>query len=331
MRVLVTGATGALGSALVRALTVAGFGVKALVRRPQASASPGHEWCVGDLADRASLDRAVAGVDAAVHLAALLHVTNPAPELRAEYHRVNVEGTQSLTDAAVRAGVRRFLLASTTSVYGPRPEAADESTPPAPDSWYAESKLAAEAVALANHQPGAFDVSVLRLSAVYGPRIKGNYQRLLHALAAGRYLPLGSGLNRRSLVYEEDAAAAFVTALSHPAAAGRIFNVTDGTPHRLRDIVGAMCRALGRAEPKIAMPVRPAIVGVRVLERLARAVGRTPPITAATLAKYLEDSAVDAGRIARELAFMPRVDLEAGWRNTVQALRDVGQLPGGAR
>ncbi len=329
MRVLVTGATGALGPSLVKALTLAGFDVRALARHPPAPAGP--EWCIGDLTDRASLDRAVRGVDATVHLAALLHITNPPPELRTAYHDVNVEGTRALTDAASQAGVRRLVLASTTSVYGPTPAPADESKPTAPDSWYAESKLAAEAAALALHRPGTFDVSVLRLSAVYGPRIKGNYQRLLHALAAGRYLPLGPGLNRRSMVHEDDAAAAFVTALGHPAAAGRIFNVTDGAPHRLRDIVAAMCAALGRAEPKLALPVMPAIAGVRVLERLARIVGRTPPITAATLAKYLEDSVVDASRITRELAFVPRVGLDAGWCSTVRALRALGQLPGGAR
>ena len=326
-----TGATGALGPATVKASAAAGFNVRVLTRRVELPAPAGVETCTGDLTDRASLERAVQGVDAVVHLAALLHITDPPPDMRATYHRVNVDGTRHLAEAAMQAGVRRFVLASTTAVYGPSPTPATESTAPAPDSWYAESKLAAEHAVFAAHRPGAFDVCVLRLSAVYGPRIKGNYQRLLHALAAGRFIPLGPGLNRRSLVYEDDAAAAFVTALAHPAAAGRLFNVSDGTPHRLRDIIRSICTALGRTEPLVSIPVAPALAGVRAMERLARLVGRTPPVRVATLAKYLEDSVVDAARLTRELAFVPSVNLDAGWRRTVETLRASGLLPAGAR
>jgi UDP-glucose 4-epimerase len=313
---------------VVRALATAGFAVRALARRP-APAEPGIEWYAGDLTDRASLGGAVRGMHGVVHLAALLHIPDPPPDMRVTYQHVNVDATRWLAEAAAQAGVRRFVLASTTAVYGPSATPATESTPPAPGSWYAESKLAAEGTVLAAHRPGVYDVSVLRLSAVYGPRIKGNYQRLLQALAAGRFIPLGPGANRRSLVYEDDAAAAFVTALQHPGAAGRLFNVSDGTPHRLRDIVRAMCSALGRAEPRFFVPAGPALAGVRVLERLVRLVGRTPPVTTATLTKYLEESVIDTSRLARELAFVPRVDLEAGWRETVLALRASGLLPAG--
>lgn len=331
MRVLVTGATGALGPAMIRALRAAGHEVRALARRPVAPELAGIESCAGDLTDLASLDRAVLGMDAVVHLAALLHITNPPPDMRTTYHRINVAGTRWLAEAAERAGVRRFVLASTTAVYGPSTTPATESTPAAPESWYAESKLAAERAVFEVHRAGAFDVSVLRLSAVYGPRIKGNYERLLRALAAGRFIPLGPGLNRRSLVYEDDAAAAFVTTLEHPRAPGGLFNVSDGTPHALRDIVRAMCAALGRAEPAISIPITPALAGVRLVERFARLFGLAPPATASTLAKYLEDSVVDTTRLARELGFRARVDLDAGWRSTVQALRLSGQLPAGAR
>jgi UDP-glucose 4-epimerase len=169
------------------------------------------------------------------------------------------------------------------------------------------------------------------LSAVYGPRIKGNYQRLVHGLASGRFVPLGPGTNRRSLVFEDDAAAAFVAALQQPAAAGRVFNVSDGTAHRLRDIIDAICAALGRRAPTITIPVMPAMLGVRIVEQLGRLAGRTPPITSATLSKYLEDSVVDSGRIVRELGYVPRFDLATGWRLTVEALRASGALPPGGR
>jgi nucleoside-diphosphate-sugar epimerase len=109
-----------------------------------------------------------------VQLAALLHIPDPPPDMRTTYHHVNVDAPRWLAEAAAQAGVRRFVLASTTAVYGPSTTPATESTPPAPSSWYAESKLAAEGTVLAAHRPGVYDVSVLRLSAVYGHRIKGS-------------------------------------------------------------------------------------------------------------------------------------------------------------
>lgn len=326
-RVLVTGATGALGPATLRALAAAGHRVRALVRTPAAVVADGVEPWVGDLTDRASLDRAMLDVDAVVHLAALLHVVHPPPGLRADYHRVNVDGTRALAAAAGQAGVRRLVFASTAAVYGPTPVPALETTAPAPDSWYAESKLAAEAALLAAHRPGTFDVTILRLSAVYGPRVKGNYQRLLRMLAAGRFVPIGSGANRRSLIHEDDAATALATATVHHAAPGSVFNVSDGTPHQLRQIIAAMCLALGRPEPRLAIPAGPAIAAARLVEWTCGLAGRRPPRAAAMLAKYREESVVDASRIARQLGFVAGVDLAAGWQSTVRELRAAGALP----
>lgn len=331
-RVLVTGATGALGPATVRALTTAGHRVRVLVRTPAAAVAAGIEPCIGDLTDRASLDRATRDADAVVHLAALLHVVHPPPGMRAEYHRVNVDGTRALAEAAAQAGVRRFVFASTAAVYGPTPVPAVETTPAAPDSWYGESKVAAEATLLEAHRPGTFDVTILRLSAVYGPRIKGNYQRLLHTLAAGRFVPIGAGTNRRSLLHEDDAAAAFALAAVHRAAPGLVFNVSDGTPHELRQIIAAMCRALGRPDPRVAIPSGPAIAAARLAGWLCGLAGDPPPRAAATLAKYLEESVVDTSRIAQHLGFAARIDLLTGWHTTVRELRAAGALPpGGAR
>jgi nucleoside-diphosphate-sugar epimerase len=88
--------------------------------------------------------------------------------------------------------------------------------------------------------------TVLRLRAVYSSRIKGNYERLTHALARNRFIPIGNGLNRRTLVYDKDVSGAAVLAVSHPAAVGRVFNVTDGEFHTLNEIIEFICSALGR-------------------------------------------------------------------------------------
>ncbi|MGE0813632.1 MAG: NAD-dependent epimerase/dehydratase family protein [Vicinamibacterales bacterium] len=330
-RVLVTGATGALGPAVIAALQARGRAVRALVRPRAAGVGPGVEWVEGDLTDQASLARAVHDVDAVVHLAALLHIVNPAPALRPRYQAVNVDGTAALVEAARAAGARRFVFAGTAAVYGPTAVAVDESAPPAPDSWYAASKLEAEARVLAAHRPGAFQATVLRLSAVYGPRVKGNYQRLLQALAARRYVPIGAGRNRRSLIYETDAAEAFAAAVDIDAAGPAVFNVSDGTPHALAAIVEAMCRALGRPAPRFAVPAGPVRAVARLASVACRTVGLPPPGVVSSLTKYFESSVVDAARASRALGVRPVVDLDTGWRRTVDALRAAGSLPGAGR
>lgn len=326
-RILVTGATGALGPAVVRTLLDRGHQVRILVRRTDSPRDSRVDAVVGDLTDVAALDRAVEGIDAVVHLAALLHVVDPTPALRPVYQAVNVDATIALADAARRAGARRFVLASTTAIYGPTSAAASETTPAAPDSWYAESKLAAETAVMARHHTGQFDTVVLRLCAVYGPRIKGNYQRLLRALAAGRFVPIGPGRHHRSLVFEDDAAVAFALAVAPAPAPRGIFNVTDGTPHELRTIIAAMCRALGRPAPRVAMPVAPVRLAASLVAATSRVAGRRPPSAVGALLKYLEPSVVDGGRFVREVGFHAGVDLESGWRRTVEALRATGALP----
>ncbi len=168
-------------------------------------------------------------------------------------HRVNVAGTERVIDRCLKHNVRRLVLFSTIAVYGPTgTEPATEATPPAPDTPYAETKLMAErAVLSAVRSDGVGLGCVLRMAAVYGDRVKGNYRLLLQALSRRRHIPIGRGNNRRTLVYDRDAARAAVLALAHEAAAGVLFNVTDGRMHTMREILATMCLALGRRPPRM--------------------------------------------------------------------------------
>jgi len=198
--VLVTGASGALGPQVVAALAAAGYAVRVLVRQ---SPSPGRlpggvDVQLGDITDASAVAAAMAGCQAVVHMAALLHIVDPAPALRAEYERINVGGTANIVAAALSAGVARLIFFSTIAVYGDSGgQILDENTRPQPTTLYGQSKLAAEQiVAQARCADGQPLGVILRLSAVYGAGVKGNYERLLHALARDRFLPLGRGQNR---------------------------------------------------------------------------------------------------------------------------------------
>ena len=358
MKILVTGATGAVGPRVVHALDHAGFRIRSFsVDTPTSGMLPQSvEVLIGDVTDQVAVKSAMQGVDAVVHMAALLHIVNPPPELREKYERVNIGGTATVVEAAIKAGVKRVVLFSTIAVYGPSDgRVLNEMSPTHPDTFYAQTKCAAEQIVLnAKGVDGQPLGAVLRLGAVYGSRIKGNYERLTRALAVEKwetrlrhvphfpFIPVGNGLNRRTLVYDKDVGRAAALAVSHPAAAGRVFNVTDGGFHCLNEIIESICSALGRKSPRLSLPVRPIRVMAGLIETGYRVMGimgtrsqflaklghvpTIPPVTRETVDKYIEDVAVDGSLIQKGLGFVPDYDLKTGWEETIREMRESGAL-----
>ncbi|HNZ11066.1 MAG TPA: NAD-dependent epimerase/dehydratase family protein [Smithellaceae bacterium] len=328
--VLVTGATGAVGPRVVTALLEAGHRVRTLsLDAPLHDEWPeGVDERLGDITDPEAVAAAMAGVEGVVHLAALLHIVNPPPELKPRYERINVGGTATVVEAACRANVERLVFFSTIAVYGSSDGAViTEESPLQPDSFYAQTKVEAERIVLsAKRADGKPLGTVLRLGAVYGTRIKGNYRRLLLSLARGRFIPIGAGTNRRTLVYDKDAARAAVLALRHPDCAGEAFNITDGRFHEMNTIIETLCGALGRLKPGWSVPVGPVRFLAGIIEDAGRLLGRTAPIVRATIDKYTEDVAVDGSRFQTRTGFSPKYDLAAGWRETVAEMKQTGEL-----
>jgi nucleoside-diphosphate-sugar epimerase len=121
-------------------------------------------------------------------------------------------------------------------------------------------------------------------------------------------------------------ARAIVLAATHPNAAGRVFNVTDGTFHTVAEITRAIADGLGRRAPRWALPLPLARTACAVVEIGAKSLGRRPLVTRATLEKYTEDVAVSGRRIRDELGFEPRWGLAEGWKRTVREMREQGRL-----
>ncbi|MEX1183857.1 MAG: NAD-dependent epimerase/dehydratase family protein [Gemmatimonadota bacterium] len=306
----VTGATGVVGRPLVRLLLARGYTVRTLARDVQDPLLPdGVEPVPGDLTTPAALDRGAGGADVIFHLAALLHINNPDAELTARYEAVNVEGTAHLLEAARAHATARFVFLSTINVYGSGHGAAPftESELPRPQTPYARTKAAAERLVLANSGG-----TVLRLAAVYGPGMRGNYRNLAKLLARGLPIMPGDGRNRRTLVHRDDAASAALLAAEHPAAKGGVFNVTDGAIHRFDEIARAIQAAAGRREGLFYLPI----------SSIRRGLGFVPGLSGVhvLLNKLTEDMAVDGNRITEELGFRARYDLRSGWRHTISCL-----------
>jgi UDP-glucose 4-epimerase len=327
--VLVTGATGMLGASVVEAFAASGFRIRVLATTPRPGLfGPEIDVRVANITDPVAVRAAVEGADVIAHLAARLHVTDGSSLDLEPYRRTNVDGTRHLVDAAQAADVGRFVFFSTIAVYGPgRGALWNESSPLQPDTPYAVTKAEAERIVLAATRRDGTPLGViLRLAAAFGPNLKGNYLRLVRALAAGRFVPLGAGANHRALIDASDVAAAAVLAATHPAAAGRIYNLSDGIDHPLSSIIDAICHALGRRPPRWYVPLAPVRIGAAIVERVARVAGARAPLSRAMIEKYTEDTRVDSRLIREQLGFVPHADFAGGWRDAVAAMRAAGQL-----
>lgn len=308
-RALVTGATGFVGSRLVPALVASGVEVVGCSRSPQATA--GVRWITLGLPG-APPPEALAGVDVVFHLAARAHAVAESRADERLYAQVNEEGTVAVARAAIDAGVRRFVLASSVkAMRPPGPGAMAEDDPGMPDDPYGLSKRNAEAGARAAAEGSGMDVVVLRPALVYGPGVKGNLATLLETLRNGRRPPLPDVQNRRSLIGLRDLVKAAELCAVRPEAAGRTYVVTDGEAYSTGRIVDALARGLGvDATPRMRVPMPALRAAARAGDLAARMSGRRVPFDSGVLDRLVGDAEYTSARIGAELGFEPSVVLE---------------------
>ena len=305
LRVLVTGANGFVGQHLCPLLLEAGHQVIAAMRRDAAPEFPVavKSINVGELTQGTHWRDALNGVDAIIHLAARTHVmeeTESNPEVA--YRRINVEATRRLANEAAELGVRRLVFLSSIKVNGERtqgePYTADDR--PAPEDAYGRTKRDAEVELRRATEGTNTEYVIIRTPLVYGPGVKGNFLRLLAAVARKKPLPLGLIHNQRSLCHVGNLCSALLAALEHPAAAGRTFLVRDGEDLSTTDLVRHMAKAVG--VPAYLLPV-PALF----LRLAGRLVGREPAINRLTGSLQVDD-----GPLRRDLDWQPPFSVDQG-------------------
>jgi nucleoside-diphosphate-sugar epimerase len=314
-KLLVTGASGFLGSEIVRLARPGGWDVRALVRNTNYSV-PGVEAFVSDLADRKKLRNACEGVTALVHAAGLAHAFGRAANDTQRFNEINEVGTANVIGAALEAGVPHVVLISSVKVYGNCAGAVcDESAPCQPRGAYAVSKLRAELKAIDQMKRGGGSLTILRSVPLYGEGDRGNVAKLIRVLRQGRFIWPGAGENRKSLIYKEDAARACITALERPVPGIEIFNVSSRA-QTMKELVAAICEALERPIPRVRIPTSI----FKAAGAVYRALG-DPGGHAETFNKFIRDDVYSGARFEARFNFCPAVPLSEGIRREVDSLR----------
>jgi nucleoside-diphosphate-sugar epimerase len=314
-KLLVTGASGFFGSEILRLARSSGWELRALVRNSHYQAQQ-VEIFVGDISDRKTVRNACEGVTAVIHAAGLAHAFGRAAGQTERFKEVNEIGTANVLDAALEAGVSNIVLVSSIKVYGHYFGAVcDETVPCNPRGAYAVSKRQAELKAIERMTKGRGSLSILRFAPLYGEGDRGNVAKLIRALEQGRFIWPGTGENRKSLIYKEDAARACLCALSNPVIGIEVFNVSSRPP-TMRELVVAICEALERPEPKMRFPV-----GMFKLAGAAYGALGDPGNYAETFQKFIHDDVYSAAKFESAFNFHSKICLSEGIRREVNSLR----------
>jgi len=311
MRVLVTGGAGFIGSHLTEALCRRGFQVAVLDNLSSgkrsnlswAGPTDALEFFLGNVTDPSTLDRAIRGCDWVFHQAAVVSV--PASVAQPlETHHTNLTGTLNLLMAARQAGVKRFVFASSSAVYGEHSDRAKaETLTPSPLSPYAVHKLAAEQYLRLFYQLYGLETVSLRYFNVFGPRqafdspYSGVIAKFCTALLAGqRPRIFGDGRQSRDFVYVDNVIAANLLAAEAPAerVAGRQFNVGGGQSVSLLELLAELQRLIGSTLAPEFAPSRPGDI---------------------------RNSQADLTAVRAALGFEPRVTWQQGLEQTLDAYR----------
>lgn len=318
--VLVTGATGLVGSHLTTTLLDRGDAVRALVRDPGRArhlAERGADLAEGDLRRTDGLRAAVEGVETVYHCAA--QVALPYEGDRTKITQTNVEGTANLLDACAKAGVRRFVLASSVAVYGePAEEPVTEAHPIRPSGPYAESKALAERVV--GNYASDFETVIVRPCVIYGPGDR-NFLPMFFEKLPSRVLPLvGGGRQPLDMVYTSDVAQALMLAGTADGAVGEAYNVTDGERHTVRELFELFGELSERRLRTVSVPY-PIAYGFASLSHAwhrFRQPGEEPLVTPDGVRVLACPHHYDISKIRRELGFRPQVPIDEGMRRTVE-------------
>jgi len=326
LKIAITGASGFIGSNLVRHFAENGHEVVALLRSPAKATAidrPRVTVAIGDVVQRDSLLAAFSGTDAVLHVAALFN--NPEAS-RSDYIRVNIEGTKNVLEAALKQGVGRVIHCSTIGVatgHGSPPYS--ESTPysPAPGDKYEMSKCEGEKAALDFFQRRGLPVVVLRPAQVYGPgdRSKAKFYRMIR-----KGIVVIPGTTMKHMIYVDDLCRAFGLALQKQGAEGEVFIIAGREPIPLRELIEIAAKELGVPAPRYQLPALPLTLLFALVEKVFNSMHLKPPVFRRSMDFFTKSVAFHTSKAREVLGFQGDIDVPTGVARSIAWYRENGLL-----
>jgi UDP-glucose 4-epimerase len=305
MPILVTGAGGFLGSALIDDLRAAGYKVRGLVTRPSPFLDDICDVIVGDVRDVRSVKRAVTGCECIVHLAGKAHALDDQGVSEDDYRAVNVEGTRHMLEESKAAGVQKFLFASSVKVFGETTlGCVDETVSAGPRTPYAKSKWLAEQL-VASAAGGSLASLSFRFPLVYGPTHKGNLFRMIGAIDRGRFPPLPRTGALRSMLHVKNFLSAVHAALAVRTFPKPMYVIADAKPYAVSDIYDCLREGLGKRPPLCRVPGWALSFGARSGDVLEALIRRPVPLSSSTLDKLVAPACYSPDAAMNDLGYRP--------------------------
>jgi nucleoside-diphosphate-sugar epimerase len=328
---LITGATGLVGSHVAERAREIGLRTRALIRGASDTRfldRLGVEKVDGELVDPESLRKAVAGVTLVIHCAAKVGDWGPVDDYRA----VNVRGLEHLLNAAEASGtLRRFIHISSLGVYEGRDHhGTDESVEPSTAGMdgYTLTKVEAEQLVVRHIRDKKLPGTILRPGFIYGPRDRTVLPRLLERLKAGQVKYLGTGEQLMNNTFVLNLVDVIFDVLERPETIGQIYNITDGALVSKRDFISTVATLAGFEVPRAAVPLGVARFLTTVSEKVYRWLGKKEaPLLSNARFKFLGlnlDFSIEKAR--RELGYKPRFTFQEGMTQTINWFREERKL-----
>jgi nucleoside-diphosphate-sugar epimerase len=309
--VLVTGATGFVGSRLINSLAASGrYSVRATARNCPIEIGKKDVITFNlDLTSENGWDTALSGVGVVVHTAARVHVMNEvALDPMKEFRRVNVAGTLRLAKLAQEAGVKRFIYLSSIKVNGEKTQGGipfTSQSEPKPNDPYGISKLEAELGLKKIAAESNMEVVIIRPPLVYGPGVKANFRSLISTVSRLNYLPFGNIQNLRSFVGVDNLIDLIVTCTAHPDARNKTFLVSDGQDVSTPELLMVIAKSFNKRLYLLTVPTS-------FLKLVARSLGKKDAIN-----RLCESLQIDMQYTFDILRWSPIKSIEAGIKEVV--------------
>jgi dihydroflavonol-4-reductase len=326
--ILITGATGFIGSRMAQRFHAQGIGLRLLgrsrneVEQERVATLKALGLTVNDIDVTADdLSALVDGVDLVMHLAAAQHEANR-PE--SYFEKVNIQGTQRLLEASIRAGVRRFVYGSTIGVYGEALDGEiDEHSRVAPDNHYGRTKLAAER--MVRQHGDRLEFAIARISETYGP---GDYRllKLFSGIQKGVFFLIGSGENLHQLVFVDDLVDGLHELGTSSATVGQTVVLAGSEILSTRDMCRHIADAVGRPLRRVRLPLFPFMIAAITFEQTLGRVGIQPPLHRRRLDFFRKSFFFSPAERDRLMQWRPSVKFDEGTRRAAQWYKDAGLL-----